>query len=121
VFTTTRKVPVASTPFAAVGAQASTPATAVTTLPQIDVATAGTLTSSHGTTRLLVKVTNASAVPQYQLQIYALGLQRGHYVAAGRATVGHLGTQSSNTLALNLIGGPRPTSVALEALPTMFQ
>lgn len=121
VFTTTRTVPIAATPFAAVGARASAVPTAVRTLPQIDIATAGTLTNSRGAARLRVRVTNVSAVPQYQLQVYALGLARGRYVAAGQATIGHLGTQSSDTLALTLIGGPRPTSVELEALPTMFQ
>jgi len=121
VFTTDRKLPVGATPFAVVGARSSVPATVEHLLPQIDVATASSPTSANGARRLLVKVTNASAVPQYQLQIYALGLDRGRYVAAGGATLSHLGTESSETVPLSLVGARRPASIELEALPTMFQ
>jgi hypothetical protein len=120
VFTSTRKLPAGARPFAAVGPRSTVPATTVQTLPQIDVTTASP-TSANGARRLLVKVTNASAVPQYQLQIYAFGLERGRYVAAGGTTLPHLGTETSETLSLSLIGTRRPTSIELEALPTMFQ
>jgi len=53
--------------------------------------------------------------------VYAIGLERGRYVAAGRATIEHLGTGSSETLEIGLLGGRSATSVELEALPTMFQ
>lgn len=121
VFTTTSGLPAGATPFAVVGARSSVPPTTSPALPVIDVATTSSPTTSRGAARVRVRVTNASAVPQYQLQIYAIGLERGRYVAAGRATVGHLGTGGSDTVALTLIGGPHPTSVELEALPTMFQ
>jgi hypothetical protein len=121
VFTTTRKLPRSARPFAAVGAQATLPPTTVRVLPKIEVAAAGPPTSATGGSRLRVSVRNLSQVPQYQLQVYALGLERGRYVAAGRATVGHLGTGSSETLTLTLIGDAGATSVELEALPTMFQ
>ena len=121
VFTTTRKLPRGARPFAVVGARSTVPPTAVRALPQIDVATAGSPTSAAGAARLRVKVTNASEVPQYQLQVYALGLDRGRYVAAGGATLSHLGTESSVTVPVTLIGARRPTSIELEALPTMFQ
>jgi len=117
VFTTSDALPAGATPVAAVGARPSVPATTVRSLPRLEVAAVGSPTRS----KLHIKVTNASAVPQYQVQIYALGLARGRYVAAGRATIGHLGTQSSAIVTLTLIGGPRPTSIELEALPTMFQ
>jgi hypothetical protein len=121
VFTTTREVAARAAPFAVVGARSSAPPTTVRALPRIDVAAVGSPTRSAGLAQLRVRVINASQVPQYGLQIYALGLVRGRSVAAGRATVGHLGTGASETLTLNLIGGSRPASVALEALPTMFQ
>jgi hypothetical protein len=121
VFTTNQALPAGAKLFAAVGARSSVPATLVHALPQIDVATASSPTRAKGAGRLLVKVTNASEVPQYQLQVYALGLDRGRYVAAGRATLAHLGTETSETLALSLVGPGRPTSIELEALPTMFQ
>ena len=70
---------------------------------------------------LRVTVTNASAVPQYQLQVYALGLAGGRFVEAGRTTGGHLGTESTEKLPLTLFGYARARSIELEALPTMFQ
>jgi len=118
VFTTPRQLPASVTPFAAVGAQPSVPPTPVRALPRIEVARAQ---SPTGSSRLRVRVTNVSAVPQYQLQVYAIGLARGRYVAAGQATVSHLGTGTSQLLALPLIGDPRAESVELEAMPTMFQ
>jgi len=117
VFTTTRELPAAATPFAVVGARASVPATTVQTLPRIEVAATRSATAS----RMRVKVTNVSAVPQYQLQVYAIGLRRGRDVAAGRVTIDHLGTGSSETLELPLLGDRSATSVQLEAMPTMFQ
>ena len=118
VYTTARELPASATPFAVVGARPTVPATRVGALPQIEVAPAQP--PARGSL-LRVTVTNASAVPQYQLQVYALGLDRGRYVAAGRTTIGELGTGSSETVALTLLGDPRATSVKLEALPTMFQ
>ena len=121
VFTTARELPAAATPFAVVGARASVPPTSVHTLPRIEVAATGSARTTASTSRLGVKVTNVSAVPQYQLQVYAIGLRRGRDVAAGRATISHLGTGSSETLELTLLGDRPATSVKLEALPTMFQ
>jgi hypothetical protein len=121
VFTTDQQLPFGAKPFALVGARSSVPATLEHTLPQIDVATASSPSGAKGTRRLLVKVTNTSAVPQYQLQIYALGLDRGRYVAAGGATLAHLGTETSETVAVSMIGAQSPPSIELEALPTMFQ
>jgi len=121
VYTTAGQLPASARPFAAVGAKASVPPTTVRVLPRIEVATPGSPIPFSRGSQLRVTVTNPSAVPQYQLQVYALGLERGRYVAAGRATVGHLGTGSSETIALTLLGARRPASVELEALPTMFQ
>jgi hypothetical protein len=115
VFTTPRRVPAAVSAFATVGARASMPPTRVRTLPRIAVKVAR---SHQG---LQVSVTNDSAVPQYQLQVYALGLAGGRDVAAGRATIGSLGTGSTQTLPLQLIGARPETSLQLEALPTMFR
>jgi hypothetical protein len=121
VFTTSRELPASATPFAAVGASATVPATTVRTLPPIEISPAQSPTVSSRASGVRVRVTNASAVPQYQLQVYAIGLERGRYVAAGRATIEHLGTGSSETLEIGLLGGRSATSVELEALPTMFQ
>ena len=121
VFSTPRQSPAAASPFAVVGTRPSVPATAVRALPRIEIAQTRRAPGSSLGPRVRLTVTNASAVPQYQLQVYALGLERGRYVAAGRATVSHLGTGSSETLELSLLGARRETSLQLEALPTMFQ
>jgi hypothetical protein len=121
VFTTPRRLPVSAAPFAVVGARASVPPTAVRALPRIDVAQAQAPTASSRGWRLRVRVSNVSAVPQYELQVYAVGLERGRSVAAGRATIGQLGTGSSQTLSLSLLGDRRPRAVELQALPTIFQ
>ena len=120
VYTTTRRLPAAVTPFALVGAKPSLPPTTVRALPRIEVSTARS-PSGAPQAQLRLDVTNASAVPQYQLQVYALGLAGGRYVAAGRTTVSHLGTDSTQTLAVGLIGDRSPASIELEALPTMFR
>jgi hypothetical protein len=118
VFTTTRRLTIAATAFATVGARASVPARRIRALPRIDVATAG---SRAGGAAVRVRVTNTSSVPQYQLQVYALGRRRGRYIAAARTSVGHLDAHRTETLALPLVGGRRVTSVELEVLPTTFQ
>jgi hypothetical protein len=121
VFTTPRELPASATAFAAVGARASVPPTAVRALPRIEIAEVKPATAPSRGPRVRFRVTNASAVPQYQLQVYAVGLERGRFVAAGRATVNHLGTGNSQLLEISLIGGRGATAVELEALPTMFQ
>jgi hypothetical protein len=50
-----------------------------------------------------------------------VGLERGRAVAAGRATISHLGTGSSQALVISLVGARGASSMELEALPTMFQ
>ena len=115
VFTTPRKLPATGTPFATVGARASMPLTGVRVLPRVAVAPVRVVGG------LRVRVTNESAVPQYQLQVYAIGLTGGRPVLAGRTTISHLGTGDSDTVALPLIGARSAASLQLEALPTMFQ
>jgi hypothetical protein len=119
VFTTRRPLPAGMTPIALVGARPTVPATTVRSLPRIAVAAAVPTSTTKGGLR--VRVTNLSAVPQYQLQVYALELARGRYVAAGQATISHLGTGTSETLEMTIIGDHRAPSVELEAMPTMFQ
>jgi hypothetical protein len=121
VFTTRRQLAASARPFAAVGARASVPPTAVSALPRIEVAEARPATASARAPAVRLTVTNASAVPQYQLQVYAVGVERGRDVAAGRATISHLGTGSSQVLVISMFGEPGAKSIELEALPTMFQ
>lgn len=115
VFTTPRKLRATGTPFASVGARPAMPLVGVRVLPRVVVA------AVRSTRGLRVRVTNDSAVPQYQLQVYAIGLTGGRAVSAGRTTISHLGTGETDTLPLVLIGARSPVSLQLEALPTMFQ
>jgi hypothetical protein len=71
--------------------------------------------------RVAVRVRNASDVPQYGLQVYAVVRDRGRYVAAGRTSLEHLGTGQGKTATVRLIGaaGRRPPRV--HAIPTVFR
>ena len=80
-------------------------------LPRIDV-------SSGGTAHLTVS--NRSAVPQYDLQVYAVAVRAGRYVGAGRARCAHLGTGANTTLSITLLGGSQRATLRLIALPTIF-
>jgi hypothetical protein len=106
VFTTRRQIP-GGRPFALVGNAARSPAAlpAITAKP----AAKGAL------------VSNSTDVPQYGLPVYALARRGGRYVAAGRTTLQELGTGSSVTVPLRLIGARHGAPLELEALPTIFK
>jgi hypothetical protein len=127
VFTSARRLAVTGRPFAEVGVSqlAAPPAGA---LPQIEVtrertgSRSGERTGSRSGERTLrLSVANRSGIPQYGLQVDAVALRRGADVAAGRATVPHLGTHGTATLRLTLLGSLRGATVSLSALPTIFQ
>jgi hypothetical protein len=106
VFTTRRRIP-GGRPFALVGDAARSPAT----LPAISAKPA-----AKGAI-----VSNSTDVPQYGLPVYALARRDGRYVAAARTTLQELGTGSSVTVPLRLIGARHGAPLELEALPTIFK
>jgi hypothetical protein len=114
VLTTRRRVPRAARPFAVVGAPAAVARSVA--LPAL-VATA----ARRWRGGLAVRVRNASDVPQYPLPLYAFAVRAGRYVAAGRASLGHLGTRATATVRLRLVGAARGAAVSVEALPTIFR
>ncbi len=127
VYTTNRRLPARSRPFAIVGGQ---PSPAVPRVNQLPVIRASALTgtpgsagaaSSQAASRLAIALHNLSGVPQYQLQVYAFAQAAGRYVAAGDTTVPHLGSLGSATLRLGLLGSLRHARLQIEALPTIFQ
>ena len=69
---------------------------------------------------LRMTVRNESRVPQYQLQVYATISDRRGYLAAGRATVAHLGTGASTSVQMTLLGSETKAAPALPAPPTIF-
>jgi hypothetical protein len=116
VYTTTRRLPARSRPFALVGSQPSPPAPGGSRLPVIRATS-----RTAGAARLAIALRNVSGVPQYQLQVYAYAQVHGRYVAAGSLTVPHLGTGTGKTVALGLLGSPGAAPVQIETLPTIFQ
>ncbi|MBV9607820.1 MAG: hypothetical protein JO027_22085 [Solirubrobacterales bacterium] len=67
-----------------------------------------------------VSVVNRSTIPQYDLPVYAVAVRGGRVVAAGEATVAHLGTHGHTTLTVALLGNGRGAALHLTALPTIF-
>ena len=128
VFTTGRSLAVAR-PFALVGAPSSVATGAPTSLPTVAIAAAGA-TGAAGAAdrrapraprRLELTIGNRSAVPQYQLPVYAVARRAGRYVAAGQGTIAHLGTGTSTELQMTLVGNPAHATLSLEAPPTIFR
>ena len=119
VFTSPRRLVVTGRLFAEVGISPLAPPPAGA-LPQIEVTRERTASRS-GERTLRLSVANRSGIPQYGLQVDAVALRRGADVAAGRATVPHLGTHGTATLRLTLLGSLRGATVSLSALPTIFQ
>jgi hypothetical protein len=67
------------------------------------------------------EVTNDTGVPQYDLDVYAVARKGGRYVAAGRASLEHLGVSQSAHLTLPLVGDAKGTRIEVFAPQTLFQ
>jgi hypothetical protein len=101
--------------FARVGAPPSTP-----------LATAGRVSSLEARgksagSEVRAEVTNDTGIPQYDLDVYAVARKDGRYVAAGRASLEHLGVSKSAHLSLPLVGDARGTQIQVFAPQTLFQ
>lgn len=86
-------------------------------LPAIAVST-GAEDDASG--RVSVSVANHSAIPQDDVPLYVVAVRGGRDVAAGNATVAHLGTHATTTLRVSLLGTPGQAALRLIALPTIF-
>jgi hypothetical protein len=115
VFTTRRRLPPAAHPFAEVGLPALAAVPARAALPRVTVAAI-----AQTGRELQLTIDNESAVPQYQLQVYAVALRAGRYVAAGTASIPHLGAGSRLALRIALLGGGGAARIAVQAPPTIF-
>ncbi len=116
VFTTGRRLPSGTHVSAVVGVPKGQPLSLPDRLPGLHIDPGA---AHHGTVRLTIR--NPTSVPQYQLQVYGLASAHGRTLAAGRAAITHLGTHTSTTLTLRLLGGTSPTgTVSFEAPPTTF-
>lgn len=114
VFTVNRRLP-SGRVFATVGPPALRTSVAGP-LPRIVAKSRPGRTAGSAT----VSVTSRSAIPQYDLQLYVVGVRGGRYVAAGQATVAHLGTDATTTVNLGLVGDSRQATLEVIALPTIF-
>lgn len=117
VYTTTRRLPAGSRPYAIVGARPSVRAPRVDAAPVISAVAAGKAT----TARVAVTLDNRSSTPQYQLQVYAVARHGRRYVAVGALTVAHLGGGGQHTVQLPLLGHPAQGRLRLHALPAMVK
>lgn len=86
-------------------------------LPRIDAATRG---MGEASGRVTVTVTNRSRIPQDDVPIYVVGVRGGREVAAGHASVAHLGAHATTTLSVSLLGQPGQAALTVIALPTIF-
>ncbi|MDO8211062.1 hypothetical protein [Conexibacter sp. CPCC 206217] len=125
IFLTRRPVAAGGRPYARVGAGATALPDGAA-LPRIaTTVTAGPASRSdagdRAERRVRVRVDNDSGIPQYGVQLYALVRRGGRLVAAGKATVRHLGTGARTTAAVALAGAPGDGSVRVHAIPTIFE
>lgn len=119
VYTTSRRVPARSRPFALVGGAPHPLAPISASVPVLRANVA--LPRSSGAPRLVITVHNLSTVPQYQLPVFAFATRGGRYVAAGNLTVLDLGGQASTTFDLGLTGNPGHARLHVEAIPAVLQ
>jgi hypothetical protein len=107
------------TAFARVGAPAKPALTTAGSVPTLEVSEPDRGAGKDG--QVQVEVRNDTGIPQYDVDVYAAARRGGHYVAAGRGTVEHLGTGSAAQLTLRLIGDAKGTDVHVYAPPTLFE
>jgi hypothetical protein len=105
-------------PFAAVGVSQLHP-TLGRSLPSVAVSLRRALLDTGGVI-LEVSVRNRSAIPQYDLPVYAVALRNGRAVAAGRGSVTHIGTRGTTTSTVAIVGSSHYDSLRLIASPTIF-
>jgi hypothetical protein len=115
VYTTARRLPAHARPFALVGTRPDPP---LASSGQVPIIHARAQLSSGS--QLSIALRNLSSVPQYQLQVYAVARSGSHYLAAGNLTVAHLGSQSTRTVRLPVVGNPGSAALAVHALPTIL-
>ncbi len=89
-------------------------------VPELDVSDAGSHDGKGGSS-VVAEVSNGTGIPQYGLDVYAVARRGGRYVAAGRASLTHLGVDQKAELTLNLIGDAKGSQIQIYAPPTLFE
>ena len=124
VYTLHRRLPAAARPFAIVGPRPAPAVPAPGKLPVISATVKPSAATGGGHAHadsVRVSLHNLSAIPQYQLQVYAFARHRGRYVAAGRLTVEELDGGASGTYRLGLVGRPDGARPQITAFATTLQ
>jgi hypothetical protein len=89
-------------------------------VPKLEVSDAGAH-SDKGGSRVVAEVANGTGIPQYGIDVYAVARKGGRYVAAGRASLTHLGVDQKAELTLSLIGDAKGSEIQIYAPPTLFE
>ena len=125
VFTARRPLP-AGTPYAIAGATGGTvvsrasgalPAISARVVPESVRGRRGARTRGG----VLVGIVNRSEIPQYDVQVYAVARAGGRVLAAGAASIAHLGTHEGARVRVALGGAAGHHTVRVFALPTIFE
>jgi hypothetical protein len=101
--------------FARVGTPSSPPMTTAGHVSELKASGQG------GGTNVQAEITNDTGIPQYDLDVYAVARKGGRYVAAGRASLEHLGVSESAHLTLPIVGDAKGTQIRVFAPQTLFQ
>jgi hypothetical protein len=101
--------------FARVGAPSSPPLTTAGHVSELAAS------GKSGGASVKAEVTNDTGVPQYDLDVYAVARKGGRYVAAGRASLEHLGVSKTVRLTLPVTGDAKGTQIQVFAPQTLFQ
>lgn len=116
VFTAHRALP-AGAPYAVAGASGGAVVSRASgTLPALAARAVGRVRNG-----LLVALVNRSAIPQYDVQVYAVVRDGPRVLAAGAAAVAHLGTHERARVRVALVGAAGRHTVRAFALPTIFE
>jgi hypothetical protein len=117
VYSTVKTLPAGVRPFATVGLKQSAPAL----LTEPDVRIAERYAYAAGSSSVRVHLDNTSAVPQYQLQVYAYAKAGGRFVVAGNTTVPELDGGAQQAVRLRLLGADASANLHVAAIPTILQ
>jgi hypothetical protein len=122
IYTTRRALP-SGRPYAVAGRANETGA-----LPRVAATVERAAAARRAATRrrpapaaVRVALANDSDVPQFGLQVYAVVRAHGRVVAAGTATVRHLGSRGRTSARVALFGAPGRHAARVHALPTIFE
>jgi hypothetical protein len=129
IYTTRRALP-PGRPYAVAGRanSAGTLPRIAATVERAAAAARHAASSRHTTARrtaapaaVRVALASDSDVPQFGLQVYAVVRAHGRVLAAGTATVRHLGSRGRASARVALFGAPGRHTARVHALPTIFE